>query len=156
MVSQVSSISRYVTNDICFQFLFSSQIPEVGTSTTQKPFCFHQLTNLDGHLLNCLRLGYKVQVEHTPFTVARHMGLHSEEDMTLKFPATLHPIPVLTAILAIPTAHREDTATAPPSPKRSWQDHTTSDQTKQKHFTKQPECPDNEQIGFTSQLKLNQ
>ena len=32
----------------------------------------------------------------------------------------------------------EDTATTAISPTHSWQDHTTSDQTKQKHFTKQP------------------
>ena len=74
-------------------------------------------------------MGDIVQVEHIPFTVARHMGLHSE-DMTFTFPTTLHQIPILTATLAIPTAHREDTATAPPSPKRSWQDHTPSNQTK--------------------------
>ena len=50
--------------------------------------------------------------------------------MTFTFPATPHPGPVLTATLAMSTAHRQDTATAPPSPKRSWQDHTTLDQTK--------------------------
>ena len=58
------------------------------------------------------------------------MGLHSEEDMTFTFPATPQPEPVLTATLAIPTAHREDTARAAPSPEHSWQDHTSSDQTK--------------------------
>ena len=58
------------------------------------------------------------------------MDLHSEEDMTFTFPGTPHPVPILTATLAILTAHQEDTATAPPPPKHSWQDHTSSNQTK--------------------------
>ena len=49
--------------------------------------------------------------------------------MTFTFPATPHP-PVRTATLAILTAHREDTATAAPPPKHSWQDHLPSNQTK--------------------------
>ena len=59
-----------------------------------------------------------------------------------------HPITILTATLAILTAPREYTATAAPSPEHSWQDHTTSNQTKQKHFTKQHKYPDNEEVGF--------
>ena len=66
------------------------------------------------------------------------MGLHSEEDMTLTSKTTRHLIAILTATLAILTAHRADTATAAPSPKHSWQDRTGSHQTKLKPFTKQP------------------
>ena len=50
--------------------------------------------------------------------------------MTFTCPTTPHPIPILTATLAILTALREDTATAALSPEHSWQEHTTSDQTK--------------------------
>ena len=58
------------------------------------------------------------------------MGLHSEEDLTFTFPTTRRPRAILTATLAILTAHREDTATAARSPEHSWQDHATSHQTK--------------------------
>ena len=58
--------------------------------------------------------------------------------MTLTSKTTRHLIAILTATLAIPTAHRADTATAAPSPKHSWQEPTSSHQTKLKPFTKQP------------------
>ena len=58
--------------------------------------------------------------------------------MTFTFPTTRHLIAILTATLAILTAHRVDTATQAPSPKHSWQEHTSSHQTKLKPFTKQP------------------
>ena len=50
--------------------------------------------------------------------------------MTFTFPTTRHPIAILTAALAILTAHRAGTATPAPSPKHSWQDRTSSHQTK--------------------------
>ena len=50
--------------------------------------------------------------------------------MTFTFPTTRHLIAILTATLALLTAHRADTATAAPSPEHSWQDHATSHQTK--------------------------
>ena len=58
--------------------------------------------------------------------------------MTLASKTTRHLIAILTAALAILTAHRVDTATAAPSPKHSWQELTGSHQTKLKPFTKQP------------------
>ena len=58
------------------------------------------------------------------------MGLYLEEEMPFAFPTTRHPTEILTATLAIPTAHRAGTATAGPSPKHSWQELTTSHQTK--------------------------
>ena len=58
------------------------------------------------------------------------MDLHLEMDLTFTFPATRQPIAILTATLAILTAHRVGTATAAPSPEHSWQDRTTSHQTK--------------------------
>ena len=58
------------------------------------------------------------------------MGLHSEEEVTLAFTATRHPIAILAATLAILTAHRAGTATAAPSPKHSWQELINSHQTK--------------------------
>ena len=66
------------------------------------------------------------------------MGLHSEEDMTLTSTTTRHLIAILSATLAGLTAHRADTATPAPSPKHSWQELTSSHQTKLKPFTKQP------------------
>ena len=66
------------------------------------------------------------------------MGLHSEEDMTLTSKTTRHLIAILTATLAILTAHRAGTATPAPSHEHSWQELTTSHQTKLKPFTKQP------------------
>ena len=66
------------------------------------------------------------------------MGLHSGEDMTLPSETTRHLIAILTATLAGLTAHQADTATAAPSPKHSWQELTSSHQTKLKPFTKQP------------------
>ena len=65
-----------------------------------------------------------------PYTLKRTLGLHSEVDMTFTFPATRRPIAILTATLAILTAHRAGTATAAPSPEHSWQELTTSHQTK--------------------------
>ena len=56
--------------------------------------------------------------------------LYSEEEMTFAFPTTRHPIPILTATLAILTAHRAGTATAAPSPEHFWQELTSSHQTK--------------------------
>ena len=50
--------------------------------------------------------------------------------MTFAFPTTRHPTAILTATLDILTAHRAGTATAAPSPEHSWQDRTTSHQTK--------------------------
>ena len=58
------------------------------------------------------------------------MGLHSEEDMTFAFPTTRHPIATPKATLALLTAHRAGTATAAPLPEHSWQELTTSHQTK--------------------------
>ena len=39
------------------------------------------------------------------------MGLYLGEEMTFAFPTTRHPTEILTATLAIPTAHRAGTAT---------------------------------------------
>ena len=58
------------------------------------------------------------------------MGLHSEVDMTLSFIATRLPIAILSATLAILTAHLAGTATAANSPKHSWQELSSSHQTK--------------------------
>ena len=58
--------------------------------------------------------------------------------MTLTSNTTRHLIAILTATLAMITAHRADTATAAPSPEHSWQELTSSHQTKLKPFTKQP------------------
>ena len=66
------------------------------------------------------------------------MGLHSEEDMTLTSKTTRHLTAILTATLALLTAHRADTATPAPSHEHSWQELTSSHQTKLKPFTKQP------------------
>ena len=49
--------------------------------------------------------------------------------MTFAFPTKRGPIVILTATLAILTAHRAGTATAAPSPKHSWQEHAISHQT---------------------------
>ena len=58
--------------------------------------------------------------------------------MTLASKTTRHLIEILTATLAIRTAHRADTATSAPSQEHSWQELITSHQTKSKPFTKQP------------------
>ena len=58
------------------------------------------------------------------------MGLHSEEDMAFTSVTTRHLIAILTATLAILTAHRADTATAAPSQEHSWQELTSLHQTK--------------------------
>ena len=58
------------------------------------------------------------------------MDLYSEMDMTFTFPATRHPIAILTATLAGLTAHRAGTATKAPSPEHSWQDRSNSHRTK--------------------------
>ena len=50
--------------------------------------------------------------------------------MTFTYQTTRHPIAILSATLAILTAHRAGTATAVPSPKHSWREQTISDQTK--------------------------
>ena len=65
------------------------------------------------------------------------MDPHSVEDMTFLFPARRRPIAIHTATLAILTAHRAGTATAAPLPKHSWQELSTSLQTKWKPFTSQ-------------------
>ena len=54
------------------------------------------------------------------------MDLHLEMDLTFPFPATRHPIAILSATLALLTAHRAGTATAAPSPEHSWQELTLS------------------------------
>ena len=66
------------------------------------------------------------------------MGLHSEEEVTFKSETTRHLIAILTANLAGLTAHRAGTATPAPSHEHSWQELTSSHQTKLKPFTKQP------------------
>ena len=58
--------------------------------------------------------------------------------MTLTSKTTRHLTAILTATLALLTAHRADTATPAPSHEHSWQEHTDSQQTKLKPFTKQP------------------
>ena len=50
--------------------------------------------------------------------------------MTFTFPTMRHPIAILTATLALLTAHRAGTATTAPSPEHSWQELITSHQTK--------------------------
>ena len=50
--------------------------------------------------------------------------------MTFPYQTTRHPISIHIATLAMSTAHREGTATAATSPKHSWQEHTSSHQTK--------------------------
>ena len=58
--------------------------------------------------------------------------------MTLTSKTTRHLIAILTATLAIRTAHRAGTASPAPSHEHSWREHTDSHQTKLKPFTKQP------------------
>ena len=58
--------------------------------------------------------------------------------MTFTSKTTRHLIAILTATLAILTAHRADTAAAAPLHEHSWQELTSSHQTKLKPFTKQP------------------
>ena len=58
------------------------------------------------------------------------MGPYLEEDMTFAFPTPRHPIAIHTATLAGLTAHRVGTTTAAPSPEHSWQELTSSLQTK--------------------------
>ena len=58
------------------------------------------------------------------------MGQHSVMVMTFTSPVMRHPIKTLTATLAGHTAHRAGTTKAAPSPEHSWQDPTTSHQTK--------------------------
>ena len=58
--------------------------------------------------------------------------------MTLTSKTTRHLIAILTATLAGPTAHRAGTASPAPSHGHSWREHTDSQQTKLKPFTKQP------------------
>ena len=58
--------------------------------------------------------------------------------MTFSSTTTRHLIAILTATLAIVTAHRAGTATPAPSHEHSWQELTSSHQTKLKPFTKQP------------------
>ena len=57
--------------------------------------------------------------------------------MTFTYQTTRHPIAIHIASLALLTAHRAGTATAAPSPRHSWQEHTSSHQKKWKRFTKQ-------------------
>ena len=65
-----------------------------------------------------------------PYTITHQVGLYSEEDMTFTYQTTRHPIAIHIATLALSTAHRPGTATAAPSSKHSWQEHTISNQTK--------------------------
>ena len=58
--------------------------------------------------------------------------------MPLTSKTTRHLIAILSATLAILTAHRAGTATPAPSHEHSWQELTSSHQTKLKPFTKQP------------------
>ena len=58
--------------------------------------------------------------------------------MTLTSKTTRHLIAILTATLALLTAHRAGTATKAPSHEHSWRELTGSHQTKLKPFTKQP------------------
>ena len=58
--------------------------------------------------------------------------------MTLTSITTRNPIAILTATLAIVTAHGAGTASPAPSHEHSWLEHTASHQTKLKPFTKQP------------------
>ena len=58
--------------------------------------------------------------------------------MTFTFPTTRHLIAILTATLAGLTTHRAGAASPAPSHEHSWQEHTDSQQTKLKPFTKQP------------------
>ena len=58
--------------------------------------------------------------------------------MTLTSKTTRHLTAILTTTLALLTAHRADTATPAPSHEHSWQELTSSHQTKLKPFTKQP------------------
>ena len=50
--------------------------------------------------------------------------------MTFTYQTTRHPIAIHVTALALSTAHRAGTATAAPLPKHSWQEHTSSHQTK--------------------------
>ena len=50
--------------------------------------------------------------------------------MTFTYQTTHHPIAIHIATLALLTAHRAGTATATPSAKHSWQEHTSSHQGK--------------------------
>ena len=58
--------------------------------------------------------------------------------MTLTSKTTRHLIAILTATLAMITTHRAGTACTAPSHEHSWQELTSSHQTKLKPFTKQP------------------
>ena len=58
--------------------------------------------------------------------------------MTLPSETTRQPIAILTATLAMITPHRAGTVTAAASPEHSWQELTSSHQTKLKPFTNQP------------------
>ena len=126
-----------VTNDNCFQFLFSLIDSGNRWQYDSKAFLF-SLVNKPGWVPVKLPQTGKYSSSKASYFFTPHMALHSEEDMTFTCPTTPHPIPILTADLAILTALRVDTATTAISPTHSWQDHTTSDQTKQRHFTKQP------------------
>ena len=121
-----------------FSFLSQPPVTMTRINTTQKRFCFHWLTHQDGHLSNCLKQGNMVHTEN-PYYLTHTMGLHSEEDMTFSFTSTLRPkATILTATLAILTAHPAGTATEASSHINSWQEHLCSHQTKKKLFTKQP------------------
>ena len=129
MVSQVSiKMASLVT--AVFHFFSLWQIPAISISTTPKPFCFHWWTSQDGHLLNCLKQENIVLEENIPYVFVHRMDPHSVEEKKFTFPTTRHPIAIHTATLAILIAHRAGTATAASSPKHSWQELTTSLQTK--------------------------
>ena len=58
------------------------------------------------------------------------MDLPSDQEVIFTFPTTRHRIAILTATLALLTAHRAATAPAAPSPKHSWQELISSHQRK--------------------------
>ena len=87
------------------------------------------VSSQDGHLLNCLKRE-NIVLANIRSVLIHRMVPHSVEDMTFTFPTTRHPIAIHTATLDILTAHRVGTATAAPSPKHSWQELTSSLQTK--------------------------
>ena len=68
------------------------------------------------------------------------MDLHSEEAVTFTLPTTRPPVAIPMPILAILTAHRAGTTTEAPSPRHFCQAEVVIilNQTKWKHFTKQP------------------
>ena len=128
-----------------FSFLSQPTVTMARIKTIQKRFCFHWWTSQDGHLSNCLKPGNMLHPD-VPFSLDITMGLHSEVEMTFTFPATRLPIGILAATLAILTAHRADTVSPAASREHSWQELTSSHQTKLKPFTKQAKCSELHQL----------